>query len=72
MADPFLHGNGYPCPACELQREADRERTVFGSKVRPPCNNCEGTGRIAKPKAQIVSEQVASARIHYLKEDAHA
>jgi hypothetical protein len=72
MADPNLHGNGYPCHACELQRQADREGTVLGSKARPLCNNCQSTGRIANLETQIVSEHVAWARIHYWKENANA
>ncbi|WP_376872313.1 hypothetical protein [Albirhodobacter sp. R86504] len=64
MPDPTLHGNGHTCPACELRREADRARTVFGSSDTP-CNQCNSIGRIAKSAAQIVSEEVAWAREHY-------
>jgi len=65
MPDPSLHGNGYTCTACELRRAADRERTVFGSKAGVECNQCDGTGRIAKTAAQIVAEQAEWAREHY-------
>lgn len=71
MPDPTLHGNGYTCPACELRREADRQRTAFGS-TDIPCNQCNGTGRIAKTAAQIVAEQVAWAREHYWSQKRYA
>jgi len=61
MPDPTLHGNGDPCPACGLRREADRQRTTLGSRDMP-CNICGGTGRIPRTAERIVSEAVAEAR----------
>ena len=71
MPDPTLHGNGYICQACELRREADRRLTVFGNH-EIPCNQCKGTGRIAKTTAQIVSEHVAWARENYWSKKTYA
>ncbi len=66
MHDPSLHGNGYTCPACALQRETDLERTTFGS-LKIDCNYCNGTGRVAKSITQIYAESVAGARQRYWK-----
>ena len=60
MPDPTLHGNGYTCPACELRREVDQQRTVFGSSDIP-CNQCNGIGRIANTAAQIVAALLPAA-----------
>lgn len=65
MPDPSLHGNGYTCPACELQREADREYTVFGSRNGKPCNQCNGTGRIAFTLRETYELQLADAHKFY-------
>ena len=60
MPDPTLHGNGYICTACELRREADRKRSIFGlSDI--PCNQCNGICRIANTAAQIVAEPLPAA-----------
>ncbi|MBT3140440.1 hypothetical protein KL867_05220 [Ruegeria litorea] len=64
MPDPSLHGNGFTCPACALQRETDLERTRFGS-LKIDCNICNGTGRIAKTITQIYTESVALAQQHH-------
>lgn len=63
MADPSLHGNGYPCPACEMRREAQDK----GAILRPetPCNACGGLGRLAYSDAEIVARTVEEARRLY-------
>ena len=65
VPDPALHGNGYACPACELRRE---EAHGIGGRLDIPCNQCGGTGRIARPILEIIAEHVAEARQHYWKE----
>ncbi|KIC42213.1 hypothetical protein RA27_02115 [Ruegeria sp. ANG-R] len=71
MPDPSLHGNGEDCPACALRREADRDRTVYGS-ARLDCNNCHGTGRIAYTVRQVYEIQLAEARKHYWSQKQYA
>lgn len=64
MPDPTLHGNGEPCPACALRREAMDQ----GAIIRPdtPCNVCAGSGRLGYATAYIVALTVAEARrIHW-------
>lgn len=63
MADPTLHDNGEPCPACELRREAEDKAAILRSEV--PCNNCGGTGRVGFSDAVIVERSAAWARKHY-------
>lgn len=64
MPDPTLHGNGFDCPACELRRAEARRTSILGPRAIP-CNRCGGTGRIARPVADIVADHVAWARQHY-------
>lgn len=59
MPDPSLHGNGHVCPSCQLRREANPWATVV------PCNECKGTGRIARATADIIADHVAWARENY-------
>lgn len=66
MADPGLHENGEPCPACALRREAEDKTSILRTPV--PCNNCGGTGRIGFSDAQIVATAAAWAREHYWPE----
>ena len=66
VPDPFLHGNGYSCPACELRRE---ETHGIGGRLDISCNQCGGTGRIARPILDIIADAVAEARIHHWKLD---
>lgn len=63
MGDPTLHGNGEPCPACALRREAD----PWQAKEHP-CNLCGGTGRIAWTVPDIIARHVAWAREHHWPE----
>lgn len=63
MPDPALHGNGEPCPACALRREAEDTSAVLRRET--PCNACGGTGRIALPVDAIIARHVAWARAHY-------
>lgn len=63
MPDPALHGNGDPCPACEMRREAMAARGEW-PEVRD-CNVCAGTGRLPREIAVIVAETVAEARRLY-------
>lgn len=64
MPDPYLHGNGYACPACELRRDAARRRSVFGVGD-VSCNHCGGTGRIAFTEREAYEEQLRDAREYY-------
>ena len=63
MADPSLHGNGKPCPACALRREEHD----LGEVLRPetPCNLCGGAGRIPIPPMEIVAASAAWAAEFY-------
>lgn len=63
MVDHTLAGNCTRCAACELRREG----MDLGAFDRPetPCNECGGTGLVAKEPAQIVAEESAWARAHY-------
>jgi len=63
IADPRLTENSDPCPACELQREA-QDKTKF---FRPPisCNVCKGKGYLTVSDAALVRRAVAWAREHY-------
>lgn len=63
MADPALHGNGRPCPACALRRDRLRARGAINQVVT--CNHCEGRGRVPLPVAEIVAAEVARARRDY-------
>ncbi|MBT2130092.1 hypothetical protein [Aliiroseovarius lamellibrachiae] len=72
MPDPTLHGNGKTCPACELRREADRQRRALGSKEAPPCNHCNGTGRIAFTEHEVYALQLADARKYYWSNKTYA
>lgn len=63
MTDRTLHGNGEPCPACELRREGVDAAAIIRPAV--PCNLCGGVGRMAIPDAAIVAAAVARARVHY-------
>lgn len=70
MPNMYLCGNGTNCPACALRREQQGGRLRF-HRHKVHCNQCGGTGRIPKPIAQIVAEQVAEARkFHWKLEDA--
>lgn len=60
MADITLHGNGIPCPSCELRREA---RDPWDSSP-VPCNDCNGTGRKGTD-FQAYLDAVAWAKEHY-------
>lgn len=61
MPDASLHGNGTRCPACELRRES-----MFGTgPFACPCNECKGTGRIARSTKDIIADHVAWARENY-------
>lgn len=66
MADPNLHENGMTCPSCELRREEVNKQ--IGGKVKVPCNQCGGTGRIAFAESQIVQTSANWARVHYWPE----
>ncbi|MFY0619047.1 hypothetical protein [Shimia sp.] len=66
MPNMYLHGNGQHCPACALRRK-EQERRIGYMPLRVTCNNCGGSGRIPKPIAQIVAEQVAEARKYHWK-----
>ena len=72
MPDPTLHGNGYTCTACELRRETDRARRVFGSNTGIDCNHCNGTGRIAFTLREIYEFQLADARRYYWSQKTYA
>lgn len=63
MADLTLHGNGYPCPACALRREAEDKSAVLRPDV--PCNVCRGLGRLGYSEAEIVRRTVEEARRLY-------
>ena len=60
MPDKHLHGNGKPCPACELRRAAHQRQDIA-----LPCNKCGGTGHLPIPTRTIISQAVAEARRHY-------
>jgi hypothetical protein len=60
MPNSTLCGNGDDCPACSLRREGDPSQR----KIHP-CNNCGGTGRIARSLKEIVEKQAAEARRSY-------
>ena len=62
MPAPHLHGNGLPCPACALQREARGVPRGFGRVPGLACNRCGGTGLVAKSAARIVAEALRAAR----------
>lgn len=64
MPDPYLHGNGEPCPACALRREESRRRSVLGLG-ETFCNHCNGTGRIAWSERKVYEHQLADARRFY-------
>jgi len=60
MPDRYLHGNGEPCPACELRRAAEPWL------VTPvPCNQCKGKGRIPIPTMEIIRRATDDARRSY-------
>lgn len=63
MTDFTLHGNGYPCPACELRREAENKSAITRPDV--PCNVCRGIGRLPYSDAEIVRRTVEEARRIY-------
>ena len=63
MADPTLHGNGEPCPACALRREGEDTTAVLRPEV--PCNACGGTGRAGFTDEMIIAAAAAWAREHY-------
>lgn len=63
MPDPSLHGNGEPCPACTLRREAEDTSLIKRPDVE--CNLCLGTGRIGYTREAIIAAHVAWAREHY-------
>ena len=73
MANPYLHGNAMPCPACEgrggleVVLPAGDMSIVFGkfwpeTDIRAYCKACEGSGRVARPDARIVCDMVQAAR----------
>lgn len=66
IPDPGLHGNGVPCPACELRREQLVAEAAMDQSVA--CNFCAGTGRVGRAVAEIVREAVAWAAEHYWPE----
>lgn len=63
MADPTLHGNHDPCPACELRREVQDTRPIDRHPV--PCNVCGGRGFLPLPEAEIVRRTCDEARRLY-------
>jgi len=65
LSTPYLAGNCEPCPACELQREADMAR-FFRGEIE--CNRCKGRGYLPLSDRAIVARMVAEARAHYWPE----
>lgn len=63
MADLTLHGNGYPCPACELRREIEDKTQIMRPGIA--CNVCKGVGRLGFTEAEIVARTVEEARRLY-------
>lgn len=67
MPNPALHGNGYDCPACALRRESDPWQ-----RGEHPCNNCNGSGRIAFSLRETYERQLADAREFYWRHKVYA
>lgn len=63
MPDISLHGNGVPCPACELRRDQLREGKALDQRVE--CNFCGGLGRVGRAVEAIIKEAVEWAAVHY-------
>lgn len=63
MADPTLHGNHDPCPACEFRREVQDKSPFFRDEV--PCYVCGGRGFLPLSDAEIVRRTCDEARKLY-------
>lgn len=63
MADPDLHGNHDPCPACEMRRQAKGNVPIDKGEI--PCNVCNGVGWLNLPDAEIVRRTCEEARRVY-------
>jgi hypothetical protein len=63
VPDKALHGNGVPCPACELRRDNLRESRAMDQSVG--CNFCGGEGRVGKATQEIIREACEWARREY-------
>ena len=63
MPDIGLHGNGVPCPACELRREALIEGRAMNQSVE--CNFCGGVGRVGRAVEAIIREACEWAAANY-------
>lgn len=71
MPDPRLHGNGIACPTCKGRGRVPSGRLTIapidgGKRAKPVldmnyCVSCRGTGRVARPVAEIIDE-MRSAR----------
>ena len=63
MPDHTLHGNGEPCPACELRREALDRSQILQPVIE--CQVCDGSGLVPLSAAEIVRRTCEEARRIY-------